>query len=467
MNKLYQIIIISFVFFLSPITGCKKNKKLFSPTLTSIQGTVNANNTDDFGLQETYAEHIKVDSAGNFSIQISLSEAGIYSFINDNTPIFFYIQPGDNITANLDFIQPDRTTFTGNHALENQFLQAFNKAKQNWKSDSIDFIFKLPENDFIKKIEEKTQYLIDFQQKYQKEKTPFTEIFADLIADEISYDAAIQKMQYPLFYNYYNPDSTLKLSDTYDTFLQNIDLNDDQSLLTPSFPEFLSLFLDFSMSFDTLTPDESAINRKFMLIADKFTNNKIREFLYYDVMKNNFKNTPDEAAEAMDAYLKVQNNETFIREIKNLYSIWKPLLKGEKAPEWIFKDIHKKDIGLSSFRGKVVYIDLWATWCKPCIESIPAFLELQKAFYQKPIEFISISLDQDRNEWLKAIKKHKLSGYQLISDKAWDSDIIKDYHIENIPRYILIDKNGNILNVHAPRPDDKNIHSILTEAIIN
>lgn len=123
MNKLYQIIIISFVFFLSPITGCKKNKKLFSPTLTSIQGTVNANNTDDFGLQETYAEHIKVDSAGNFSIQISLSEAGIYSFINDNTPIFFYIQPGDNITANLDFIQPDRTTFTGNHALENQFYK--------------------------------------------------------------------------------------------------------------------------------------------------------------------------------------------------------------------------------------------------------------------------------------------------------------------------------------------------------
>ena len=116
---------------------------------------------------------------------------------------------------------------------------------------------------------------------------------------------------------------------------------------------------------------------------------------------------------------------------------------------------------LSDLKGKYVYVDVWATWCGPCKREIPSLKKLEKEYHGKNIEFVSISVDDAKRSgsiekaheaWKKMVTEKELSGVQLFSDKAFKSDFVQDYKIQGIPRFILIDPKGNIVNPDAPRP---------------
>jgi len=118
---------------------------------------------------------------------------------------------------------------------------------------------------------------------------------------------------------------------------------------------------------------------------------------------------------------------------------------------------------LSDLKGKYVYVDIWATWCGPCKREIPSLKEVEKTYHGKNIEFVSISVDNGRGYkektveaskegWKKMIAEKELGGIQLFSDKAWESDFVTGYKIRGIPRFVLIDPDGNVVNADAPRP---------------
>ncbi len=104
---------------------------------------------------------------------------------------------------------------------------------------------------------------------------------------------------------------------------------------------------------------------------------------------------------------------------------------------------------LSDFKGKYIYIDFWATWCPPCKREIPYFKKLVEQYKGKNIEFVAISLDQNNEAWKSMIIKKEMIGVQLF------------YQINSIPRFILIDPQGNLINSNAPRPSEKELHSLL------
>ena len=118
---------------------------------------------------------------------------------------------------------------------------------------------------------------------------------------------------------------------------------------------------------------------------------------------------------------------------------------------------------LSDLKGKYVYVDVWATWCGPCIAEIPSIKKLEEQYKDKNIQFVSISIDDAmrsgggdaavaKNKWRTMVEEESLVGLQLFSDKNWESDFIKNYNIQGIPRFILIDPNGNVVDANAPRP---------------
>uniref|UniRef100_UPI0030FBBCA9 TlpA family protein disulfide reductase n=1 Tax=uncultured Wocania sp. TaxID=2834404 RepID=UPI0030FBBCA9 len=111
---------------------------------------------------------------------------------------------------------------------------------------------------------------------------------------------------------------------------------------------------------------------------------------------------------------------------------------------------------LVDLKGKYVYVDVWATWCGPCKAEIPFLKEVEKKYHDKNIEFVSISVDKakDHDKWKTMVVEKELSGIQLFADKDWSSDFVKGYGIRGIPRFILIDPTGNIVNADAPRPSD-------------
>lgn len=129
---------------------------------------------------------------------------------------------------------------------------------------------------------------------------------------------------------------------------------------------------------------------------------------------------------------------------------------------------------LSDLKGKFVYVDIWATWCGPCKREIPSLKKVEEQFHGKNIEFVSISVDDERRSgtkekafesWKTMVKDKELGGIQLFSDNAWQSDFVKNYKVNGIPRFILIDPNGNIVSPDAPRPSNPELITLLEEKL--
>ena len=114
---------------------------------------------------------------------------------------------------------------------------------------------------------------------------------------------------------------------------------------------------------------------------------------------------------------------------------------------------------LEDFKGKYVYIDVWATWCGPCRAEIPFLKKVEAKYEGKKIEFVSISVDEDKDhaKWIKFVTDKQLGGVQLFADKNWMSDFIKAYGINSIPRFILLDPQGKVVSADADRPSDEKL----------
>ena len=106
---------------------------------------------------------------------------------------------------------------------------------------------------------------------------------------------------------------------------------------------------------------------------------------------------------------------------------------------------------LSEFKGRYVYIDLWASWCGPCNQEIPYLKELERTIGNDKVVFVSISIDEDFNAWKAAIKRHNLSGNQFLGNETLAS-LLK---VQGIPRFLIYDKEGRLLNPDAPRPSSQ------------
>lgn len=138
-----------------------------------------------------------------------------------------------------------------------------------------------------------------------------------------------------------------------------------------------------------------------------------------------------------------------------IYAKKKSISKGTPAYDFKLEDVNGKSYTLADFKGRYVYIDVWATWCAPCQEEMPALKELQDAFKGTNIAFVSVSIDKasDKGKWKNQVISQKLGGVQLYA--GTESQFYKDYQIQAIPRFILIGPKGEIINSDMTRPSDK------------
>ncbi|MEE9350488.1 MAG: TlpA disulfide reductase family protein [Flavobacteriaceae bacterium] len=142
-------------------------------------------------------------------------------------------------------------------------------------------------------------------------------------------------------------------------------------------------------------------------------------------------------------------------------------LKGNPSPQFNYENYKGGKTSLKSLKGKYVYVDVWATWCGPCKAEIPHLQKLEKEFHNKNIEFVSISVDKkDKHDaWRQMIKDKEMSGIQLFADNDWKSDFVKAYGINGIPRFILIDPKGNVVNSDASRPSEPSTKALFDKIL--
>jgi len=118
---------------------------------------------------------------------------------------------------------------------------------------------------------------------------------------------------------------------------------------------------------------------------------------------------------------------------------------GSVAPEFSLDTPDGKKAGPSSFKGKLLLIDFWASWCRPCREENPSMVKAYKKYHSKGIEFLGVSLDKDKSKWTQAIEHDKLEWTQVSDLAGWQSEAARLYTVTSIPQTVLIDKDGKII----------------------
>lgn len=160
---------------------------------------------------------------------------------------------------------------------------------------------------------------------------------------------------------------------------------------------------------------------------------------------------------------KLKDDVDFKRERK--LSIINQPQNGESYIDFTYENTSGEAVSLSSFKGSLVYVDVWATWCGPCKAEIPYLKTLEQDYHEQNIVFLSVSVDTDKDQWLKMVEEEALSGVQLWAD-GW-SQITKDYAIFGIPRFMLFSEDGKIISNDAPRPSNEETRELFDKHLAN
>ena len=188
-------------------------------------------------------------------------------------------------------------------------------------------------------------------------------------------------------------------------------------------------------------------------IVDRFQDADLRQTLLHRLAATYVDRYGTEDIQDMEnIYRTYVKDESMLADYEAKCDKWDVSRAGRPSPDFKAYDLDGKEWSLADFRGKYVYIDLWATWCNPCRKEFPYMKELSESFKDAEIVFLGLSTDKDKEKWEDMVRSGVLSGVQLYLGSG--SDFQKAYRVEGIPHFILIGKDGRIISNSMSRPSD-------------
>jgi thiol-disulfide isomerase/thioredoxin len=116
---------------------------------------------------------------------------------------------------------------------------------------------------------------------------------------------------------------------------------------------------------------------------------------------------------------------------------------------------------LADHKGKIIYLDVWASWCAPCKVMMPYSEKLQEKYKDKEVVFLFVSIDQDIRKWEQSAKSFNLIENSFLARNYPKAKLFQDNNVSSIPRYMLFDKNGRLVDDNARRPSEKDLETTI------
>lgn len=437
------------------ITSCDKKEKeidyaILSGTLENI-GDEKVRFYNSSGVSNT----LDIASDGTFTDTIHLSEDGYASLRAGYMGLNFFLSKGDHVVFSADVASPDTPpTFSGESTSIQNYLATKEKAQQELTGDFELFFGQEPES-FLSAI----TTLAEDQHK-SLEAIPSLTSFKKIEEKAIALGQMDLKVNYAGYQKYLaNGEDVVP-----EGFLSEYTaLNKDSEEDARQYKVYRDLVMSDIMS--TIETKKDSVTPYLEQIVNELDGYKSPTIKDYGVGNMLFLFSPSEGDvhTMKDRLLALSSKEKTKESIITRYDKIKTLTKGQSSPTFNYENFTGGETTLKDLGGKYVYIDVWATWCGPCIGEIPYLKELEHKYEGDNITFVSISVDtkDDYTKWRNMVTKKELGGTQLMSDNAFSSAFIDAYAINAIPRFIIIDPEGNIVNADATRPSDYSIESKL------
>lgn len=410
---------------------------------------------------------------GKFEIVVNLDEAGNYRFKHGAEYAYLFLEPNDDLMMKLDATQFDQSlAFSGTGAEENNYIIGkYNISDELGLNDEE--IYKLEAKEFSDELDVVYKKLGDNYNAIIQDNQVINADFANNAYIDLIYEWAAKRLQYPAYHKHY-AEKEATLGDDYYDFLNKIDIDAPKALENKKYKSFIGMYsshlaednLKKNDTYNNATDKEKTMIRlkeKLAVIPTQFKSSEVQQHLNFVTLNDHIKyNGAAEMKDLVADFNAKSTNEEQKKTLNENFENWTAITVGKDAPDFKYKNIEGKEIALSDLKGKNVYVDVWATWCGPCRKEIPHLEKLQDKYASTDnIVFTSVSIDDDKEKWEKMVKEKEMKGVQIIGDKAWDSSICKDYMIKGIPRFLLIDKDGKIIDANAPRPSSDKIKTIL------
>ncbi|RAK23865.1 thiol-disulfide isomerase/thioredoxin [Flavobacterium aquaticum] len=381
-----------------------------------------------------------------------------------------------------DVVEIDYEKGFPNFKIQNRAVKPFdlNLEHQLNLSFPIDNFVFYQTNKRSRNSKEEKEYKTELASFIQSSKVALDEL---LNLDKISQETYDAQLNYITFYTL-NTDTKTNFFD-YKNNLQNEEL-----IWLKSYRYFLELYVknelkikkyekeikDFELKTTnnkTKTKDvsiqyEDSENSFLQIEKSDLFSAKAKEYLLYVYLNRIAKTDSQKLSTYISIFKKHSNDKKLIEGFESAFLVDIEALK-QNTSEVVLYDEYKKATTLSSFieanKGKIIYIDFWASWCAPCRAAFPSSRKLHEEFKEKEIVFLYLSTDANFEAWKKANQFEKLNenSYFIINPKT--SEYLKKLAIDFIPRYVLINSNGEISNSKAPSPDSDKIKQELNNLL--
>lgn len=448
--------------------GTKSITTVKGQVLNPRGSTIKLSTVADYFTHEPMEYTIDLVGGNFFEFEIAVDEAKIAKLQHGNSFVEIFLEPSHKLELTFDAWDMASTmTFSGDGADNNTYLNLFNLKFARLTDDYIIYkMASLNADDFKimmkKKRQEKNAY-------YQKEKKnyKFTEVFDDYAKADIDYWFGHHMMRFRwehAFYNDIPPPLDLPY-DYFDFLREDIAISNDGAVTNQKYLFFLDQFLEYENARIRRIVGPSYKPPKHRGAEQHLTGKAMYYILANELYLKCKSNQTYAIGNDVSRFLENCKVEHYNDLVQSEYKKANGLEAGAPAPNFSLVDMSNTVVGLEDFKGKVVYVDFWATWCVPCRHEILNSKNLKQQFQGREVVFLYISLDTNVDSWRTFVQKHNLKGVHLFARDVYKSDVATQYGVRGLPSFFLIDKNGNLARVPAKRSSEPGVVTEINEVL--
>ncbi|MEM6964610.1 MAG: redoxin domain-containing protein [Bacteroidota bacterium] len=418
--------------------------------MTAVSGRIDQPSAENLSLTlysdpitlEEITHELGSSSDRTFELTLNLAQPAIGFLSYGKDKVEVYLEPGDILQVKFsgnDFL--NSLQFIGRGAAHNNFLKAYQLEFRASDKDARKKAATLQQDNYKKLLDEikseKINFLNSSPYLFQ-----FSDAFRSYAQANIVYWRGYLLLNYPWEYGLSNDlDGPAPMPITYYDFMTGIPTSADRAL--PNI--FYTYYLDQFFEYQEEHPDNEGIATTALI--DKYLDGEPAAFFKAKKLAIACKRgKARKEGENIKAFIESNPYEVYNDVLRLVYNEARGLQIGMSAPDFELADINGNEVQLSALKGKVVYLDFWATWCSPCIHQMKNSKIWKSNLADEDVVFVYVSLDKNRAAWEEFLEIHKFKGTHVIATggDVYKSQIAKLYKVKKLPTYYLIDKQGKI-----------------------